>query len=136
MNRPAPILTVDLSRPQPVYLQIADQIRAALVAGELRPGDRLPSVRQLASDLHVHHNTVALAYRLLAQEGWLELRRGRGARVRGRTGAQRPEAATRGKVRQELESVLARAAAAGFKAEEVFQEVANVARRLWKTEGP
>ena len=47
----------------------------------IKPGDLLPPVRQLALDLGVHFNTVALAYRMLAAEGWLELKRRRGAAV-------------------------------------------------------
>ena len=47
----------------------------------LKPGDLLPPIRQLALDLGVHFNTVALAYRLLADEGWLQLKRRRGATV-------------------------------------------------------
>jgi DNA-binding transcriptional regulator YhcF (GntR family) len=58
---------------------IADGLRALLVHGAFKTGDRLPTVRQLAIDLTVHHNTVAQAYRLLADEGWLDLRRHRGA---------------------------------------------------------
>jgi len=78
---PVPILRVDLASPTPVYRQICDGLRLLLVAGTPAPGDRLPTVRQLATDLNVHHNTVAEAYRMLADEGWIDLRRGRGARV-------------------------------------------------------
>ena len=59
-------------------------IRAHLVEGELAPGDILPSVRRLAMELGVHFNTVAQAYRQLAEEGWLDLKHGRRAAVIGR----------------------------------------------------
>ena len=75
------ILAIDLSSDTPVYRQIVDAVRPLLVDGSLAAGDLLPPVRQLAADLGVHFNTVAEAYRLLADEGWLELRRGRGAAV-------------------------------------------------------
>ena len=81
MNAETPILRINLESPVPVYAQVSDGIRAELVAGRLRPGDTLPTVRELALSLGVHHNTVAEAYRLLAREGWLDLRRGRGAQV-------------------------------------------------------
>jgi DNA-binding transcriptional regulator YhcF (GntR family) len=81
METRAPILTINLESPTPVYSQVADGIRSDLVAGSLRPGNSLPTVRHLARSLGVHHNTVAKAYRLLAREGWLDLRRGRGAQV-------------------------------------------------------
>lgn len=56
-------------------------MRILLVGGKLAPGSELPSVRRLALDLGVHFNTVAEAYRTLADEGWLDLRHGRGATV-------------------------------------------------------
>src|SRR5881392_167421 len=75
------LLRIDLKHPVPAYRQIADGMRALLVRAAFQPGDRLPTVRQLAIDLTVHHNTVAQAYRLLADEGWIELKRHRGAKV-------------------------------------------------------
>jgi GntR family transcriptional regulator len=126
-----PFIRIDLSLPEPAYLQIADQIRARLVAGDLRPGDRLPPVRQLAADLHVHHNTVAQAYRELAREGWLELRPGRGARVRTRpaaaAGLEQAVVFSR-----QLEGLFSRAAAAGLGLEQVMREARAVAKKLWK----
>ncbi len=63
--------------------QLRDQIRARIQQGRLKPGQRLPSVRELARALNVHFNTVARAYRLLAREGWIRMRPGRGAFVAG-----------------------------------------------------
>ena len=74
-------ISLNLESPIPAYRQIADDVRRHLVDERLKPGDLLPPVRQLALDLGVHFNTVALAYRLLADEGWLELKRRRGATV-------------------------------------------------------
>ena len=74
-------VSLNLDSPIPAYRQIADDLRRHLVGEELKPGDLLPPIRQLAVDLGVHFNTVALAYRLLADEGWLELKRRRGATV-------------------------------------------------------
>jgi len=79
-NEETTVLRVDLASPTPVYRQIADGLRALLAHGAFKPGDRLPTVRQVAIDLAVHHNTVAQAYRVLAEEGWLDLRRHRGQR--------------------------------------------------------
>lgn len=78
-----PPLLIDLhvDSSVPAYRQIADGIRRHLVAGHLAPGALLPPIRQLAMDLGVHFNTVAQAYRALADEGWLDLRRRRGAMV-------------------------------------------------------
>jgi DNA-binding transcriptional regulator YhcF (GntR family) len=81
-------LRIDLSSDTPAYRQIADAIRILLVEAKLAPGDRLPPARQIALDLGIHFNTVAEAYRILAEEGWLDLKRRRGAVVIARA-AQR-----------------------------------------------
>jgi DNA-binding transcriptional MocR family regulator len=65
----------------PVYRQIADQIRRAVVAGALVRGDRLPTIRGLASQLGVNRDTVSLAYETLAGEGVVESTVGRGTFV-------------------------------------------------------
>src|SRR5262245_17418425 len=74
-------VSLDLQSSTPAYRQIANDLRRHLVDERLKPGDLLPPIRQLALDLGLHFNTVALAYRLLADEGWLELKRRRGATV-------------------------------------------------------
>jgi GntR family transcriptional regulator len=77
------VIAIDLDSPKPLEEQIALALRQELARGALRSGDELPSVRQLAGDLGVHWNTVARAYRRLADEGLLVVRRGRGAVIRG-----------------------------------------------------
>ena len=74
-------LRIELDSVVPAYRQIVDGLRILLVNGQLIPGSELPSVRRMALDLGVHFNTVAEAYRTLADEGWLDLRHGRGATV-------------------------------------------------------
>ncbi len=80
-----PILRIDPASSVPAVRQIADNIRFLLVEGELPSGTSLPSVRRLATELGVHFNTVAEAYRQLAAEGWLDLKHGRGAVVLSRS---------------------------------------------------
>ncbi|HEY3859331.1 MAG TPA: GntR family transcriptional regulator [Gammaproteobacteria bacterium] len=77
-------LSIDLDSPVAVARQIADGLRVLLVRGALKAGDDLPSSRRLATELAVHFNTVAEAYRELEREGWLELRRKQGTLVRER----------------------------------------------------
>ncbi len=127
----APILRIDLHSGVPAYAQIVGQMRTLLVAGELEPGCRLPTVRQLAIDLGVHHNTVALAYRELAKEGWLELRRGRGAVVVER---QSPQASARARTAfsRRLEALVAKAAADGLSVETVAKEFEMLTLKLCK----
>lgn len=74
-------IRIDLDSAVPAYRQIVEAVRIFLVSGKLKPGDALPSVRRLALDQGIHFNTVAEAYRALAEEGWLDLRRGRVATV-------------------------------------------------------
>lgn len=126
-----PTLRIDLASAVPAYTQIAAQLRALLVAGSLPPGRRLPPVRQLAIDFGVHHNTVALAYRALADEGWLDLRRGRGAVVIERR-EQRPSAQAKTEFSRRLEALVAKAAADGLSPEAVAREFETLARKLWK----
>ena len=88
------LISVDLRDPTPIYEQLAVSVKELINRAELGPGDRLPTVRQLAQDLGVNLNTVARAYRELAKEGILSVRQGRGASVvsaRGRYGAAEQE---------------------------------------------
>jgi molybdate-binding protein/DNA-binding transcriptional regulator YhcF (GntR family) len=73
------------SEPSYLYLEIAESIRRLIAAGELKSGDRLPPVRQMASRWNCTPGTVGRAYALLAQEGLVEGQRGAGTRVRRST---------------------------------------------------
>ena len=126
-----PVLRVDLASHRPVYEQIVSGLRAVLVAGEFEPGDQLPTVRQLATDLGVHHNTVAEAYRVLAEEGWLDLRRGRGAVVLDRREAKPTPEAKQGFARR-LEELVAKAITDGVPRSAVADQMLALAKRLGK----
>ena len=73
---------IDPRSPTPLYAQIATRLRLAVASAELRPGDVLPSVRQLAARLRVNPATVVQAYRDLETEGFVEMRQGAGTFVR------------------------------------------------------
>lgn len=73
---------IDPRSPTPLYAQIATRLRLAVASAELRPGDALPSVRQLAARLRVNPATVVQAYRDLETEGFVEMRQGAGTFVR------------------------------------------------------
>ncbi len=69
---------IDPRSPTPLYEQIAARVRMAVAAGELAPGDSLPSVRALAKMLRVNPATAQQAYRDLARDGVVEIRHGQG----------------------------------------------------------
>ncbi len=107
------MLRIDLSLPEPAYEQIVRALRTMLVNGGLEAGEQLPPVRQLASDLGLNHNTVAEAYRMLAREGWLELRQGRGATVLPRS-RPRPSRESKEEFRRRLRELVVKAIADGL----------------------
>jgi GntR family transcriptional regulator len=74
-------LLLDFRSGIPIYVQIMDQIKNLIVSGDLKPGDQLPTVRQLASDLRVNFNTVARAYRMLDNAGLISTQHGRGTYI-------------------------------------------------------
>src|SRR4051812_14853362 len=79
------LLSIDTADRRPIYEQVADGIRGLIARGELKPGASLPPVRQLAADLGVNLNTIAVAYRELQSEGLLAVKHGSGAVVASRT---------------------------------------------------
>jgi len=74
-------IAIDFRSGQPIYIQIVEQIRRMVANGELKPGDQLPTVRQLATELRVNFNTVARAYRLLDEAGLISTQQGRGTYI-------------------------------------------------------
>ncbi len=74
-------LRIDAKSGVPPYLQIAQQVRQALVAGVLQPGDQLPTVKEVVTQLAINPNTVFKGYRELEREGLVEGRRGAGTFV-------------------------------------------------------
>lgn len=75
------IFRVNPSSGHPLYLQLMEQVRHAVETGVLQDGDLMPSIRTLAEELVISHNTVAKAYLELQHEGLLELRHGSGAYI-------------------------------------------------------
>jgi|SRR6516225_7248115 DNA-binding transcriptional regulator YhcF (GntR family) len=122
------LLRVDPKLETPVYRQIVDGMRVALVEGELAPGDPLPPVRRLALDLGVHFNTVAQAYRTLAEEGWLHISARGGAEVKERSSPspQQPAAS----YRRRLDELIARLRADGVTPAQLVRELRRIAKAL------
>ena len=102
----------------PVYRQIIDQVHAGRASGELRPGERLPTVRQLAVDLKVNPNTVVRAYRELELTGFLTTHQGTGTFVTA-TPSERSSAQREEKLTPLGAEFVTRAGREGFTVEEV-----------------
>jgi GntR family transcriptional regulator len=118
-------LRIDLDSEVPAYRQVVNAIRILLVSGQLVPGAELPSVRRMAIDLGVHFNTVAEAYRILADEGWVALRHGKGATVVKRKMPE-PSAERLEEFRSRLESLAAEMVAQGASPEKIGSELLRV----------
>ena len=74
-------ISIDLRSDVPIYLQVVEQVRQQVTGGSLKPGDQLPTVRSLASDLRINFNTVSRAYRLLDEAGIISTQQGRGTYI-------------------------------------------------------
>jgi GntR family transcriptional regulator len=118
----------------PIYVQLVERVKHLVASGTLRPGDQLPTVRQLAAELRVNFNTVARAYRLLDEAGVISTQQGRGTYV---LEVPPPEDAIRLR-RKALDGLshnfLLEAHRMGFEADEV-QANLEALLKLWQTTG-
>jgi GntR family transcriptional regulator len=126
---------VDRGSDVPVGAQLAARFRAAVATGTLQPGERLPSVRDLAEAAGVNVNTARAAYGRLEAEGFVRSEHGRGTFVAG-AAAQRAEASTRRELRRqiaELEAELAQRAPRPAGADPFAEAVRSAGARLPST---
>ena len=121
-------LNVDPGSETPIYHQVADGIRGLIASGRLREGASLPPVRQLAVDLGVNLNTVAIAYRRLQEEGLVTVRHGSGAVVASRTTSGPSER----ELRKPLRSALTSLVLAGMDRAHIMALVASELKALRK----
>jgi GntR family transcriptional regulator len=108
------IVAIDPRDPTPIYAQLERGVRAAIATGRLRPGDQLPTVRQLAVDLQINANTVARVYATLERAGVIETRRGVGSFIAATPAQAHPPRDHDRRLRAFVTRVLADADAAGF----------------------
>ncbi len=129
------MITIDLESTVPIVSQVHAEIRQAIAGGALRPGDALPTVRQLAQDLGINLNTVARAYRLLESDGLVTSIRGRGSVVR--SAREAPDIAERSlkqRIAQTIRTLIADARLAGLERGELEALIAEQARSQWPQE--
>ena len=81
MNLLAGRIRLDFRADDPIYTQIARQVETLVREGTLKPGDQLPTVRELAIDLRINFSTVARAYRILDEQRLISTQRGRGTYI-------------------------------------------------------
>jgi len=120
-------LRIDAASAVPIYAQVIEQIRTLVALRALRPGDQLPSVRELATSLRINRNTAAKAYQFLESSGVLETRAGQGTFVADNVTPWSEEERQR-----RLESSLERALVEAYHLEIPFDEVPGVLDRVMK----
>jgi GntR family transcriptional regulator len=118
-------VSINTADGRPIYVQIMDEVRRALVVGTLHAEQMLPSVRQLAADLRLNPNTVAQAYRELEREGVVHVRRGQGTFV---TERQAGEAERRELVHDVAERALLDAYRNRIGADELIEAIGEIAQ--------
>jgi len=129
------MIEVDLRSHVPVYVQIVERIGTLITGGALKPGDQLPTVRQLATDLRVNFNTVARAYRLLDEAGVISTQQGRGTYVLEALPAERADRLRRATLESLARSFVADADRMGFSPDEVEQAWAQQ-MSAWRAGAP
>ncbi len=105
------MVNLDYRDARPIYLQICEGYREQILAGVLRQGDRMPSVRELAIQLAINPNTIQRAYRELETQGWVVSVPGKGSFVSGIPGNREDPS---GKLLQEFDNLCARLTALGI----------------------
>jgi GntR family transcriptional regulator len=115
-----PIVSIDTRDATPIYAQLERGLRAAMATGRLKPGDQLPTVRQLAVELAINANTVARVYLELERAGAIETRRGVGSFVSATPTQAQPPREQERRLRAFVTRVLADADAAGFSKDDVI----------------
>jgi len=115
-----------------IWRQLADQVRAAVAQGVLRPGDRLPSVRELARRLVVNPNTIARTYQELEHEGLVHTRQGLGVFI---AAGVPPKALCQRELTELTERFLTEAVLLGCRPAEVLDAVSDAIERYhWQGE--
>jgi GntR family transcriptional regulator len=121
-------IKLDLKSGVPFYRQVIDQVKAAIATESLSPGDRLPTVRQLAVDLSINPNTVSRAYTELELTGLVETQMGSGTFVGNRK--VKPDDVERRRILDQLcQDFLSRASTHGFTLDDILQNLEQRRKR-------
>ena len=121
-------IQLDLKSGVPFYRQIIDQVKSAIATEQICPGDRLPTVRQLAVDLSINPNTVSRAYTELELTGLVETQMGSGTFVGDRK-VKRNDVEQRRVLDQLCQEFLSRASTQGFTLDDVLKNLEQRRKR-------
>ena len=113
---------LDIKSGVPFYRQIIDQVKSAMVTGAMTPGDRLPTVRQLAVDLSINPNTVSRAYTELELTGLVETQMGSGTFISHKK-VRQDEIERRRILDQICQEFLSRASSHGFSLDDILENL-------------
>jgi GntR family transcriptional regulator len=116
-------VSIDTRDATPIYAQLERSLRAAIASGRLRPGEQLPTVRQLAVELQVNANTVARVYSDLERAGVIETRRGVGSFITATPAQAHPPREHERRLKTFVTRVLADIDRAGFTVQEVVAAI-------------
>jgi|ERR1700736_2789146 GntR family transcriptional regulator len=129
------IFTVDPHTGVPIYLQLIEQVKRSVALGVLAPGERLPTVKQLATDLTINPNTVARAYRDLERDGVIETSVGRGSFVSQNGAGDRAAAALADVASSTVDAAVREAKSMGLKRGQVREIFSKALERWYSPDG-
>jgi GntR family transcriptional regulator len=128
------MIELDFRSHMPIYVQIVERIKHLVATGIIKPGDQLPTVRQLAADLRVNFNTIARAYRMLDESGVISTQQGRGTYVLEPLPPERAQRLRTAALEELARSLVREAERMGFEPEEVA-EAYEAKIKQWREEG-
>ena len=128
------VFKLDFRQHEPIYSQIVAQVKQFISASVLKPGDQLPTVRQLAADMRVNFNTVARAYRILDEEGVISTQQGRGTFILDLPHPDDQNQLRREKLERLVGDLVHEARRLGYASEEVVEAV-GMALGEWMESG-
>ena len=129
MNKLKDKISLDFRSDEPLYLQLVRQVEQLVISGELKQGDQLPTVREMATDLRINFNTVARAYRLLDEARLISTQRGRGTYIWEEPTRETVARLRRASLTELADRYLREAAGLGYDAEAALETLRARARK-------
>ncbi|CAG7839889.1 GntR family transcriptional regulator [Clostridium novyi B str. ATCC 27606] len=125
------MIQIDSRNSRPIYEQIIDSIKESILKGILRPGDKLPSVREMSSMITANPNTVSKAYMELERQGVTETLRGKGTYVSSNYKVKMGEESME-KLKEDIKKIIVEAHYLGIKKEDMMKIVCELYEEVKK----